>query len=92
MPLPEEINFIVDFDTDAMGTYCHDTGDDWEHTITISAARCGHIYTVLSTMAHECCHMSFYRRKGFKWSQHSKEFRTRCKMVADELGFDPLEL
>ena len=92
MPLPEEIEFIVTLDTDAMGTYCHDTGEDFEHTITISAARCGHMYTALCTLAHESCHMSFYRRKGFRWAHHSKEFRTRCKLIATELGFDPLEL
>jgi hypothetical protein len=36
--------------------------------------------------------MSFYRQKGDKWMQHGKPFRTRCNMVATELGFDPLEL
>ena len=30
MPLPEEIEFIVTQDTDTMGTYCHDTGEDFE--------------------------------------------------------------
>ncbi len=44
------------------------------------------------TMAHEMIHMSFYKRKGHKWAQHGKEFRTRCLMVGKELGFDPLEL
>ena len=36
MPLPEEINFVVDKDKDVMGTYLYDTGEDFEHTITIS--------------------------------------------------------
>ena len=41
MPLPEEINFVVDKDPHAMGTYLYDTGEKYEHIITISAARCG---------------------------------------------------
>jgi len=43
-------------------------------------------------LAHECVHMSFYRQKGDKWMSHGKEFRRRCRMVAEEFGFDPLEL
>ena len=92
MPLPEEIDFQVTNDKDALGTYMHDTGEDYAHTITVSAARCGHLYTTLTTLAHEAVHMSFHRLKGDKWAHHGKAFRTRCKMVADELGFDPLEL
>jgi len=92
MPLPEEVDFQIIPDADAMGTYMYDTGDEYEHTITISSARCGHYYTMLTTLAHECCHMSFHRLKGAKWAQHGKAFRTRCKLIADELGFDGLEL
>jgi hypothetical protein len=93
MPLPEQIEFIVTADPEVMGTYLYDTGDErYEHNITISSARCGHYYTLLTTLAHECIHMSFHRQKGDKWMQHGKPFRTRCKMVASELGFDPLEL
>ena len=92
MPLPEEIEFLVTADAETMGTYLYDTGEDFEHCITISSARCGHYYTVLTTLAHECVHMSFHRQAGNKWSQHGKDFRSRCKAVADELGLDPLEL
>jgi hypothetical protein len=92
MPLPEEIDFKVTNEPDLMGTYMHDVGGDYAHTITISNARCGHLYTTLTTLAHECVHMSFYKLAGDKWAQHGKPFRTRCKMVAQELGFDPLEL
>ena len=91
MPLPEEVEFLIIADTETMGTYSYDTGDDYEHSITISSSRCGHFYTVLTTLAHECVHMSFHRQ-GNKWLHHGKEFRRRCKMVADELGFDSLEL
>lgn len=93
MPLPEECHFIVTSDSEFMGTYLYDTGDDkYEHTITISSARCGHLYTTLTTLTHEAIHMSFHRQKGDKWLHHGKEFRRRCLMVASELGFDPLEL
>lgn len=93
MPLPEEINFIVNNDPEFMGTYLYDTGeDDYEHTITISSARCGHLYTVICVLTHECIHMSFHRQKGDRWLHHGKAFRDRCKLVAAELGLDPLEL
>ena len=92
MPLPEEVEFLIMPDTETMGTYQLDTGGDYEHTITISSARCGHYYTMLTTLSHEMVHMSFHRQKGDKWLHHSKQFRTRCKMVAFEMGFDGLEL
>jgi hypothetical protein len=92
MPLPEEIKFVVTADPETMGTYLYDTGEDYEHTITVSAARCGQLYTVMTTLAHECVHMSFSKQKGDKWASHGPAFRTRCKMVGHELGFDPLEL
>ena len=92
MPLPEEIDFVVTSDPETMGTYLYDTGEDYEHTVTISSARCGHYYTVITTLAHEMVHMSFHRQEGAKWTQHGKPFRTRCLMVASELGLDGLEL
>jgi len=92
LPVPEAIDFVVVHDPETMGTYYYDDGGDYEHTITISSARCGHYYTMLTTLSHEMVHMSFYRCKGDKWSQHGKAFRTRCKLIADELGFDGLEL
>ena len=92
LPLPEEIDFQITHDPDVMGTYLLDTGEDYEHTITISSARCGHLMTILTTLSHECVHMSFYRQKGDKWMSHGAEFRRRCRMVAEEFGFDPLEL
>jgi hypothetical protein len=47
---------------------------------------------MLTTLSHEMVHMSFHRLKGDKWTQHGKAFRTRCKLIAEELGFDGLEL
>jgi hypothetical protein len=92
LPVPEEIEFVVIHDPETMGTYMYDCGEDYEHTITISSARCGHYYTMLTTLSHEMVHMSFHRQKGDKWSHHGKAFRTRCKLIAEELGFDGLEL
>jgi len=92
LPLPEEIDFQIAHDPDVLGSYMYDTSADYEHTITISSARCGHYYTMLTTLCHEVAHMSFHRQKGDKWAQHGKPMRTRCKMIAQELGLDPLEL
>jgi hypothetical protein len=92
LPLPEECDFQILHDQELMGSYLYCDSDEYEHTITISSARCGHLMTVITTLAHEMVHMSFYRRKGDKWTQHGKEFRQRCHMVGQELGFDPLEL
>ena len=90
MPLPEEIDFVVNKDPEVMGTYLYDDGGEHEHTITISAARCGHLSTVIRVLCHECIHMS--RHKTHRWTHHDKEFRRRTKLISDELGFDPLEL
>jgi hypothetical protein len=48
MPLPEEVDFVVTDDPELMGTYLYDTGEDFEHTVTVSSARCGHYYTVIN--------------------------------------------
>ena len=90
MPLPEEIAFIVDKDPNTMGTYLYDTGEEYEHTITISSARCGHLDTVMRVLCHECIHMS--RHKTSRWTHHDKSFRKRAAQISSELGFDPLEL
>ena len=90
MPRPEEVLFIVDKDVEAMGTYLYDTGEEYEHTITISSARCSHLDTVIRVLCHECIHMS--RHKTNKWTHHDKEFRNRAHRISSELGFDPLEL
>ena len=58
MPLPEQICFIVDSDPQLMGSYLYDDGEKYEHTITISSARCGHLDTVIRVLCHECIHMS----------------------------------
>jgi hypothetical protein len=90
MPLPEEILFVVDKDPSAMGTYLYDTGEEYEHSISVSAARCAHLDTVIRVLCHECIHMS--RHKTNKWTHHDKEFRNRAHRISSELGFDPLEL
>ena len=92
LPLPQEIKFIVDLDESAMGTYLFDDGGEYEHIITISSARCGHLDTVIRTMAHEMIHASRWETSTCAWQKHDKTFKHRAKMVANELGFDPLEL
>jgi hypothetical protein len=91
MPLPESVKWIVDEDPEQMGTYFYSDGDDdYEHIITISRKRCGHLSTVIRVMLHECVHMS--RWKTPRWNHHDAEFRRRTKVICEELGFDPLEL
>ena len=92
LPLPQEIKFIVDLDESAMGTYLFDDGGEYEHIITISSARCGHLDTVIRTMAHEMIHMSRSNTVTDAWTKHDSTFRRRAHKIATELGFDPLEL
>lgn len=90
MPLPEQVNFVIDQDPAIMGSYLYDDGEKYEHVITISSKKCGHLSTVIRVLCHECIHMS--RHKTPKWTHHDNEFRRRAKVISDELGFDPLEL
>ena len=92
MPLPEAIDFVVDFDESTMGTYRYDDGEKYEHLITISSARCGHLDTVIRTMAHEMIHMSRSGTVSDAWLKHDQTFRRRAHRISSELGFDPLEL
>lgn len=92
MPLPEEVDFQILHDTELMGSYLYCDDDDYEHTITISSARCAWFSTLLSTLCHEMIHCSFHKQKGDKWLLHGAEFRRRCALVGREIGLDPLEL
>jgi hypothetical protein len=92
MPYADEIKFEVTQDMDCMGTYLYDDGSDFEHTITISAARCGHLDTVIRTMAHEMIHCSRHGTVTDAWLKHDKTFRNRAKKVSQAMGFDEKEL
>lgn len=92
LPLPEEIKFEVTNDPEFMGTYMYEDGEDYAHTITVSAARCGFLHTVITTMAHELIHMSRHNTITDAWTKHDATFRRRAHKVGAELGFDPLEL
>jgi hypothetical protein len=81
------INFVVTDEEDAYGSYIF---DDEIHIITISKAKCSHFETILKTLAHEMIHMKRHRTKA--WDQHDAVFRRYAKAIADEFGFDPLEL
>jgi hypothetical protein len=91
LPLPEEVKFVVDFDPETMGTYTYGDGDH-EHLVTISAARCGHLDTVIRTMAHEMIHMSRSGTITDAWLKHDAVFRRKAHKISQELGFDSLEL
>jgi hypothetical protein len=92
LPLPDEVKFEVTDEADVMGTYMYDDGSKYAHTITISKARCGHLDTVIRTMAHEMIHASRHDTITDAWLKHDKTFRRRAHMISSELGFDPLEL
>ena len=92
LPLPEEVKFIVDYDPETMGTYMYDEGEKHEHTITISASRCGFLETVIKTIAHEMIHCSRSGTVSDAWLKHDATFRRRAHLIGKELGFDPLEL
>jgi len=92
LPLPQQIKFIVDMDETAMGTYLYDDGGEFEHIVTISSARCGHLDTVIRTMAHEMIHMSRSNTISDAWTKHDTTFRRRAHKISANLGFDPLEL
>jgi len=92
MPYADEIKFEVTQDMDCMGTYLYDDGSDFEHTITISAARCGHLDTVIRTMAHEMIHCSRHGTVTDAWLKHDKTFRNRARLVSQAMGFDEKEL
>ena len=81
------INFVVTDEEDSYGTYVF---DDDIHVITISKAKCSHFETILKTLAHEIIHMKRFRSKV--WDQHDATFRRFAKQVADEFGWDYLEL
>jgi hypothetical protein len=92
LPLPEEIKFIVDYDPETMGTYCYDEGNEHEHTITISASRCGFLETVIKTIAHEMIHASRSGTVSDAWLKHDASFRRKAHQIGVSCGFDPLEL
>ena len=87
LPPLEDIKFQVTDDVDALGTYVY---DDNYHVITISRAKNGHFQTVIRTLAHEVIHL--LRGKTPKYALHDAYFLAKSRQVADEFGFDPLEL
>jgi trehalose-6-phosphate synthase len=91
MPLPEEIKFVVNADPERMGTYMYEPDSEtFCHELTISREHHSHLATVIRTLAHEMIHMR--RHKTSRWDQHDAVFRRYAHQIAQELGFDPLEL
>ena len=87
LPNTAYINFVVTDEEDAYGSYVF---DDDIHIITISKAKCSHFETILKTLAHEMIHCKRYKTRN--WDKHDKVFRKYASQIADEFGFDPLEL
>jgi len=49
-----------------------------------------HFDTIQRSLAHEICHMSFW--KTDYWDKHGKAFKIRTRQIAREFGWDSLEL
>ena len=81
------INFVITDEEDSYGTYVF---DDDIHVITISKAKCSHFETILKTLAHEMIHCKRYKTRN--WDKHDKVFRKYASQIADEFGWDRLEL
>lgn len=90
LPAPELIQFKVTREVDAMATYRYDESLDKPHIITISRLKNEFFETIQRSLAHEICHMSFWKTGA--WDKHGKAFRTRTRAVAREYGWDSLEL
>lgn len=90
MPPSELIKFEIVDDYSVMATYQYDESEKYPHVISISKARCGHLSTLISSMAHEMVHCS--RWESGKWTLHDSVFKSRKMKVARSLGIDPLEL
>jgi uncharacterized protein YjaZ len=87
LPNTAEINFVVTDEEDAYGSYVFDND---MHIITISKAKCSHFETILKTLAHEMIHMK--RFKTINWDKHDAVFRKYATSIANEFGWDHLEL
>jgi len=90
LPPPELIQFKVTRESDAMATYRYDESLEKPHIITISRLRNEHFDTVQRSLAHEICHMSFWKTNN--WDKHGKAFKIRTRQIAREYGWDSLEL
>jgi hypothetical protein len=87
LPDGEDVTFRVIKDKTLYGWYQQD-GD--QHVIAVSSAKCGHLFTVVMTMAHEMVHL-IQRESGMdvKRSFHGPAFQKLATKVCDHLGFDP---
>ena len=90
LPHPDSVKFVVESSIEEVGFYIYDEGEEIEHVLGISRDGCGHLDTVVKTIAHEMIHMK--RHKTSKWTDHDAIFRKYAHQVSAELGFDPLEL
>jgi len=91
LPNTADIKFVVTNDEDCYGSYVY---DEDMHIITISKAKCSHLETILKTLAHECIHCKIAgpSGNGEGWDKHHAKFKMFSKSVANEFGWDSLEL
>jgi hypothetical protein len=93
LPPASKVDFVVVHDDTICGQYEPPEAGE-PHVITISTAKCGHLDTVLKTLAHEIIHMICYLEspKTDKYTSHKGLFLKLQKRVANSLGYDPKEL
>jgi hypothetical protein len=87
LPDGEDVIFKVIKDASVYGWYLNDDG---KHTIAVSESRCGHLMTVVATMAHEAIHL-FQNTTCMETpgSFHNAAFKKLAQKVSALHGFDP---
>ncbi len=87
LPPASKVDFVVVRDDTICGQYEPPEAGE-PHVITISTAKCGHLDTVLKTLAHEIIHMICYLEspKTDKYTSHKGLFLKLQKRVANTLG------
>lgn len=87
LPPSGKMTFEVIRDPQCYGEY-----EPEPHTIRVSTKKNGHLYTMITTVAHEICHLRLEQMGVKKYETHGKSFKKLTDRVSKSLGFDPLEL
>ena len=86
LPDGEDVRFIVSRSREHYGQYGLWGG---KHFIEVSSAKCGHLTTVIYTVAHEMCHLTIEEQGLRDSAKHGPAFRKLAARVSAHLGFDP---
>lgn len=86
LPDSDSVAFRVTCGVDYYGQYSAPHATNPAHEIDISTARVGQCMTLLSTMAHEMCHMRLYLL-GHDYRSHGQYFMRAWSAVCKHHGF-----